>query len=45
MGRENKLDSIEDTYDILVKDVELLVNALNGFVNKYGVERINTYRK
>ncbi len=32
MGRENNLDGVEEVYDALVKDVELLMNALEEFV-------------
>ncbi len=32
MGKENKLDGIEEAYDILVKEVECLVDALRELV-------------
>jgi len=32
MGKENRLDGVRDIYDILVKDVGQLVNALKEFV-------------
>ncbi len=32
MGRENRLDGVEEAYDTLVKEVECLVNALKEFV-------------
>ncbi len=32
MGKENKLDGVEEVYGTLVKDVESLMNALKEFV-------------
>ncbi len=32
MGRENRLDGVEEAYNILRKEVECLVNALKEFV-------------
>ncbi len=32
MGRENRLDGVEEAYDTLMKEVECLVNALKEFV-------------
>ncbi len=32
MGRENKLDGVEDAYDTLIKEVEYLTNSLKEFV-------------
>jgi len=32
MGRENRLDGVEETYDNFVKGVESLLNALKEFV-------------
>jgi len=32
MGKENKLDGIEEVYDTLVKDIEQMMNALAEFV-------------
>jgi HPt (histidine-containing phosphotransfer) domain-containing protein len=32
MGRNNRLDGVEEVYNTLIKDVECLANALKGFV-------------
>ena len=32
MGKENRLDGVEEAYDTLMKEVERLVNALKEFV-------------
>ncbi|MBO1223818.1 MAG: Hpt domain-containing protein [Candidatus Scalindua sediminis] len=32
MGRENRLDDVEETYEVLVREAERLVNALREFV-------------
>ncbi len=32
MGRNNRLDGVEEAYDTLVKEVEYLLNALREFV-------------
>ena len=32
MGRNNRLDGVEETYNTLIKDVECLANALKEFV-------------
>jgi len=32
MGKENRLEEVEEAYNTLVKEVEYLVNALKEFV-------------